>query len=120
MTGSYLALAAMEVSGVVAIKKDYKSRHGQNRAAGQAGSHLPSKLGALGMRWRLNNSNEDFWASKTAGLNAKVTISASFCQSAGTTTSPLWTIGRIVTSNKDSCCLGPLHAEPDCESVQPL
>jgi hypothetical protein len=31
-----LELAAMEVSGVVAIKSDYKSRHGQNRASGQA------------------------------------------------------------------------------------
>ena len=30
----FATLAAMEMSGVVAISSDYKSRHGQNRAAG--------------------------------------------------------------------------------------
>src|ERR1700732_5172386 len=38
MTGSYLELAAMEVSGLVTIKSDYKSRLGAQprRRAGQA------------------------------------------------------------------------------------
>src|ERR1700674_949593 len=35
MTGSYFELAAMEVSGVVTIKSDYKSRLGHNHAGGQ-------------------------------------------------------------------------------------
>src|SRR6202011_1772206 len=42
MTGSYLELAAMEVSGVVAIKSDYKSRQGRNRA-GRAGRISPDE-----------------------------------------------------------------------------
>src|ERR1700730_10414644 len=42
MTGSYVELAAMEVSGVVAINRDYKSRQGQKRA-GRAGRLAPEE-----------------------------------------------------------------------------
>src|ERR1700731_2428601 len=42
MTGSYLELAAMAVSGVLAINRDYKSRHGQTRA-GWAGRISPGE-----------------------------------------------------------------------------
>ena len=49
MTGSYLELAAMEMSGVVAIKSDYKSRHGQNRAA-RAG-RIPPGEPSLAAHW---------------------------------------------------------------------
>src|SRR4029077_5834080 len=49
MTGSYLELAAMEMSGIAAIKSDYKSRHGQNRE--DRAGRIPTDEPSLAAYW---------------------------------------------------------------------